>query len=125
MQAYVEGLRWGVDPKNRAEATKLYVEALKLNEAMAARTLAIAAHPTDGLTRDARLDLDGFKNVLSLRATVMKQWAGNAAGAREISRRLVLHQGARGTVINPTGHGQGLLSLNSSVFSTPLIEKSL
>jgi ABC-type nitrate/sulfonate/bicarbonate transport system substrate-binding protein len=76
MQAYVEGLRWGVDPKNRAEATRLYVDALKLNETMAARTLAIASHPTDGLTRDARLDLEGFRNVLSLRANVMKQATG-------------------------------------------------
>lgn len=73
LQAYIEGLRWGVDPKNRAEATKLYVDALKLNDKMAARTLEIAAHPTDGLTRDARFDLDGFRNVLGLRATVMKQ----------------------------------------------------
>ena len=78
MQSYVEGLRWGVDPNNRDQAIKLYVDALKLNDAMAARTLSIAAHPTDGLTRDARLDLDGFKNVLSLRANVMKQWAGCA-----------------------------------------------
>jgi ABC-type nitrate/sulfonate/bicarbonate transport system substrate-binding protein len=77
MQAYVEGLRWGVDPKNRDPAVKLYIDALKLNEAMAARTLAIAAHPADGLTRDARLDADGFKNVLALRANVMKQWAGS------------------------------------------------
>lgn len=75
LQAYIEGLRWGVDPKNQAEAAKLYVGALKLNEAMAARTLAVAAHPTDGLTRDARLDLEGFRNVLALRATVMKQGA--------------------------------------------------
>jgi ABC-type nitrate/sulfonate/bicarbonate transport system substrate-binding protein len=81
IQAYIEGLRWGVDPKNRAEAIKLYADALKLNEAMAARTLAIAAHPTDGLTRDARLDLDGFKNVLGLRANVMKH--GGAAPAPE------------------------------------------
>lgn len=81
MQAYIEGLRWGVDPKNRSEAIKLYVDALKLNEAMAARTLAIAAHPTDGLTRDAQLDLDGFKNVLSLRASIMKQ--GGTAPAAE------------------------------------------
>jgi ABC-type nitrate/sulfonate/bicarbonate transport system substrate-binding protein len=73
LQAYIEGLRWGVDPKNQAEAAKLYVGALKLNETMAARTLAVAAHPTDGLTRDARLDPEGFKNVLALRATVMKQ----------------------------------------------------
>jgi ABC-type nitrate/sulfonate/bicarbonate transport system substrate-binding protein len=77
MQAYIEGLRWGVDAKNREPAIKLYTDALKLNEAMAARTLAIAAHPTNGLTRDARLDADGFKNVLALRANVMKQWAGS------------------------------------------------
>jgi ABC-type nitrate/sulfonate/bicarbonate transport system substrate-binding protein len=73
LQAYIEGLRWGIDPKNRAEATKLYIDALKLNEQMAGRTLEVAAHPTDGLTRDARFDLEGFRNVLGLRATVMKQ----------------------------------------------------
>jgi ABC-type nitrate/sulfonate/bicarbonate transport system substrate-binding protein len=75
IQAYVQGLRWGVDPNNRATATKLYIDALKLNEAMAERTLAIASHPTGGLTRDARFDLEGFRNVLGLRATVTKQGA--------------------------------------------------
>src|SRR6202008_1974173 len=73
LQAYIKGLRWGVDPKNQAEAIKLYVEALKLNEDLAARTLALASHTGDGLTRDARLDLEGFNNVLRLRAAVMKQ----------------------------------------------------
>jgi ABC-type nitrate/sulfonate/bicarbonate transport system substrate-binding protein len=73
LRAYIEGLRWGVDPNNAAAASKLYVDALKLNEDMAARTLAVASHPTDGLTRDARLDLEGFRNVLRLRASVTKQ----------------------------------------------------
>jgi ABC-type nitrate/sulfonate/bicarbonate transport system substrate-binding protein len=74
-QAYIEGLRWGVDPKNKAEAVKLYVGALKLNEDMAARTWDVAAHPTDGLTRDAAVDVEGFRNVLQLRATVTKSTA--------------------------------------------------
>ncbi len=73
LQAYIEGLRWGVDPRNAAAATKLYIDALKLNEDMAARTLAVASHPTNGLTRDAQLDLEGFRNVLGLRASVTKQ----------------------------------------------------
>jgi ABC-type nitrate/sulfonate/bicarbonate transport system substrate-binding protein len=76
MQAYVQGLRWGIDPANKAEMVKIYSDALKLNEDLAARTLAVASHPTEGLTRDAALDLEGFRNVLRLRANVMKQWAG-------------------------------------------------
>ena len=74
-QAYIEGLRWGVDPKNKAAAVKLYVGALMLNEDTAGRTWEVAAHPTDGLTRDAAVDIEGFQNVLQLRATVTRSAA--------------------------------------------------
>jgi ABC-type nitrate/sulfonate/bicarbonate transport system substrate-binding protein len=78
LQSYIEGLRWGVDPANRTEMVQIYAEALKLNDDLAARTLAIAAHPTEGLSRDARFDLEGFRNVLQLRATVTPQWIAPA-----------------------------------------------
>ncbi len=32
--------------------------------------------PAGGLTPDARLDLDGFRNVLALRAELEGQWGG-------------------------------------------------
>ncbi len=77
IQAYVDGLRWAVDPGNKAEAVKLLVDGLKLPEDVARRAYEIAADPAEGLTKDARLDVDGFKNVLRLRAAMQGQWDGN------------------------------------------------
>ena len=37
--AYLEGVRWSIDPKNKAEAIKLYVDGLKLPEDIAAGLL--------------------------------------------------------------------------------------
>ena len=40
---------------------------------------AVAADPADGMARDAKFDLEGFKNVLKLRA----DWTGAAPGTPE------------------------------------------
>jgi ABC-type nitrate/sulfonate/bicarbonate transport system substrate-binding protein len=68
IQAVVESLRWVLDPANRAEATALLVEGLKLTPEIAAHTYEIASDPDGGLTKDAKLDFEGIKNVLGLRA---------------------------------------------------------
>ena len=68
LHAYIEGLRWGLDPANKAEAIKLYVEALKLPQDIAEETYALAVDPKDGLAKEAMFDMNGFKNVLKLRA---------------------------------------------------------
>jgi ABC-type nitrate/sulfonate/bicarbonate transport system substrate-binding protein len=78
IQAYVDGLRWSFDPKNKDAAVKLLAEGLKLPEGVAQRAYVIAAHPTDGLSKDAKLDLEGFKNVLRLRASLHGDWGGKA-----------------------------------------------
>jgi len=79
LQAYVEGLRWSLDPRNKNEATRLFTDNLKLPGEIAAATYAVAADPADGLAKDAAFDLEGFKNVLKLRA----DWTGAAPGAPE------------------------------------------
>jgi ABC-type nitrate/sulfonate/bicarbonate transport system substrate-binding protein len=68
LQAYVEGLRWGLNPDNKAEAIKLYVGALKVPQDVAEATYAKAVDPVEGLAKDAKFDMEGFKNVLKLRA---------------------------------------------------------
>jgi len=68
VRAYVEGLRWAVDPANRDAAAKLLADGLKLPAELAARCYEIAADPATGLARDARFDMNGFNNVLRLRA---------------------------------------------------------
>lgn len=79
MQAYIEGLRWSLDPKNKDEAIRLFTDGLKLPPEVAAATYAVAIDPADGLAKDAKFDLEGFKNVLKLRA----DWTGAAPGAPE------------------------------------------
>jgi ABC-type nitrate/sulfonate/bicarbonate transport system substrate-binding protein len=68
LQAYVEGLRWSLDPKNRNAATALLAERLKLTPEVAAECYALVTDPSNGLAKDGKFDMEGFKNVLKLRA---------------------------------------------------------
>ena len=70
LAAFVEALRWSLDPKNRAEAAAILVQKLKLPQGMAEKSLTLMAEPGFGFARDAAFDLAGFKNVLALRAEV-------------------------------------------------------
>jgi ABC-type nitrate/sulfonate/bicarbonate transport system substrate-binding protein len=65
IQAYIEGLRWSSDPKNKAQAVALLAERLKLPQDIAA---ASYESTIDGFNRDGAIDLEGVKNVLKLRA---------------------------------------------------------
>ncbi len=76
LQAYVEGWRWGFDPKNKAEAVALLVERLKLPEDIAASAFDSTK---DDFHRDGAIDMEGVKNVLKLRA----QFEGGAPAAPE------------------------------------------
>ena len=81
LQAYVKGVRWSLDPQNKAEAIGFLVERLKLPEDVAALAYAIATDPAEGFAKDATLDLEGFRNVLKLRASI------SALGAARRRRR--------------------------------------
>jgi ABC-type nitrate/sulfonate/bicarbonate transport system substrate-binding protein len=70
LAAFVEALRWSLDPKNRADAVAILVEKLKLPPDMAAKSLDLMAEPGFGFAPDAAFDLAGFKNVLALRAEI-------------------------------------------------------
>lgn len=76
LESYIEGLRYVLDPKNEAEATRMLAEGLKLSPAVAAATYAAAVDPAEGLAKDAQFDNVGFDNVLRLRA----DWTGVAPG---------------------------------------------
>jgi len=68
LKACIEGLRWALDPANKAEAIKLTAERLNLPADIAAEVYAVATDPMRGLAKDAKLDIEGFKTVLRLRA---------------------------------------------------------
>src|SRR5215216_1203620 len=65
IQAYVEGLRWMIDPKNKTEAVALLTERLKLPEDVAAQAYDATLK---GFNKDGALDMEGVRNVLKLRA---------------------------------------------------------
>ncbi len=65
LQAYIEGLRWSLDPNNKAEAVALLIERLKLPKDVA--TLSYDS-TKDDFNRDGAIDIEGVKNVLKLRA---------------------------------------------------------
>jgi ABC-type nitrate/sulfonate/bicarbonate transport system substrate-binding protein len=68
IQAYVEGLRWSLNPANKAEVVALLADRLKLPADVAEKSFEQAADPKVGFARDAQFDLEGFRNVLKIRA---------------------------------------------------------
>jgi len=79
LQAYIEGLRWSLDPAHKEAVTELLGKELDLPPDMAAATYAIAVDPAEGLAKDAKFDMEGFRNVLKLRA----EWTGKPPGPPE------------------------------------------
>lgn len=76
IQAYVEGLRWATNPANKAEALAVLERHLGIKPEIALAGYQHAVDPVDGLAKDAKFDMDGFKNVLKLRAELEGQWGG-------------------------------------------------
>jgi ABC-type nitrate/sulfonate/bicarbonate transport system substrate-binding protein len=76
--AYIEGSRYAMDPAHRAEMVKLLEERFKLPPAVAVQSYEALMTPGFGLAVDARLNVEGFRNVLSMRAEMEGQWGGRA-----------------------------------------------
>jgi ABC-type nitrate/sulfonate/bicarbonate transport system substrate-binding protein len=75
IQANIEGIRWALDPKNRAALTELVAKRLKQSPDIVTASLKIA-DDQKGYATDARFDLEGFRNVLKLRAEMLGTWGG-------------------------------------------------
>lgn len=73
--ANIEGFRWMLDPANRSALTDLVAKRLKQSPDTVTEALKIAdeqkAYATDG-----RFDMEGFRNVLKLRAEMLGTWSG-------------------------------------------------
>jgi len=68
--SYVESLRWVRRPENRAECVAILMSRLKIPRDIAERTYTALVDPVRGFTPDARFDLEGFRNLLALRAEI-------------------------------------------------------
>ncbi len=66
--AFVESLRWSLDKKNRVEAVAILVDKLKLPKDIAERSYDLMSDGAFGFAPDAKFNMDGFKNVLAIRA---------------------------------------------------------
>jgi NitT/TauT family transport system substrate-binding protein len=78
LKAIIEGYRWLLDPNNKSATLAMMTDKLKLPADVAAKTYAVVTDPVDGFAKDGKFDLDGFKNVLKLRAEIEGQWGGTA-----------------------------------------------
>jgi len=68
LAACIEGLRWILNPANKAQAISLIAERLNVPADIAAEICAVATDTKSGLAKDAAFDLEGFETVLWLRA---------------------------------------------------------
>jgi ABC-type nitrate/sulfonate/bicarbonate transport system substrate-binding protein len=79
LQAYIAGVRWALDPANKAAAIEMLTRRLELSPEIAAAVYAVVTDKQEGFAKDGRFDLEGFKNVLRLRA----EYEGVAPAAPE------------------------------------------
>jgi ABC-type nitrate/sulfonate/bicarbonate transport system substrate-binding protein len=78
LAAYIEGCRAAQDPAQRTLTLQVLMRELKLNQRTAEQTYAALNTPSHGLAKDCAFNMEGFKNVLNLRAEIMGQWGGQA-----------------------------------------------
>jgi ABC-type nitrate/sulfonate/bicarbonate transport system substrate-binding protein len=80
LAAIVEAQRWLMAPANKEKVIELMTKEMHLAPDVATETYESYMSRPGGYEKDARFDLDGFKNVLKLRAEVEGSWGGHAPG---------------------------------------------
>ena len=77
LAAIIEAQRWLLAPASKSEVLALLTKQAHLTPEVAAETYESSMTKPGGFAKDATLDLDGFKNVLKLRAEIEGSWGGN------------------------------------------------
>src|SRR5260370_25567518 len=75
IQANIEGIIFALSHENKAAMTATIAERLKLPQDIAARSLQLVLDQK-GFATDAKFDMEGFRNVLKLRADLLGTWGG-------------------------------------------------
>ena len=73
IQANIEGIRWALNPANKAAMVAILADRLKLANDVAAEAFTFSQN---GFAVDGKFDLDGFKSSLQLRADMLGTWGG-------------------------------------------------
>ena len=74
--AFIEAQRWILDPANKVQVVALLAREYKLPNDLAVEAYTSWVVSPGGLEPDAAIDLDGFRNVLELRADIEHTWNG-------------------------------------------------
>lgn len=77
LAACIEAQRWLMNPANKSQVVEILMNQYHLAPEIAAADYQMAVAQPGGFAKDAQLDLEGFKNVLKLRAEVEGQWGGH------------------------------------------------
>jgi ABC-type nitrate/sulfonate/bicarbonate transport system substrate-binding protein len=80
LAAIIEAQRWLTAASNKQQVIELMIKESHLAPDVAVETYELSMTRAGGYEKDAALDLDGFKNVLKLRAEVEGQWDGHPPG---------------------------------------------
>jgi ABC-type nitrate/sulfonate/bicarbonate transport system substrate-binding protein len=76
--AYIDGCRATLSSANRAQVLDVLQKSFQLDKAKAELTYEALTTPGHGLNKDCAMNMEGFKNVLALRAEMEGQWGGVA-----------------------------------------------
>lgn len=85
LAGYLESLRWVRRPENRAACVALLMDRLRIPRDVAERSYAVLVDPVRGFTPDAAFDMEGFRNLLALRAEIEGKGGGNAESYLDLS----------------------------------------
>jgi NitT/TauT family transport system substrate-binding protein len=77
LAAIIEAQRWLLAAANKQQLIELWIKEYHLAPDVAAENYETTITRAGGFARDARFDVDGFKNVLKLRAELEGQWGGH------------------------------------------------
>jgi len=80
LAAIIEAQRWLMDPANKQQVIDLWITEFHMKPEIAAATYESSVNAPGGFEKDAALDIEGFKNVLKLRAEIEGQWGGHPPG---------------------------------------------
>ncbi len=83
LKAGIEGIRWAYDPGNKSEAAAILEKHLKIDPAIAVRSVDAAVGSRSGLAEDARFDQEGFENTLRIRDKIAGTWGGRIPPAEK------------------------------------------
>ena len=77
LSAIIQAQRWLMAPENKPQVIELMTAQMRLAPDVAAESYASLMTRPGGFAKDAAFDLQGFQNVLKLRAEVEGSWGGH------------------------------------------------